>query len=370
MNIAYIVSGIKRSVFFENTAIELAKNGYNVNYILICNESDDFETFLSNNDLNFKVIEVKSLVYYPLYLLKIYRILRKTNPKIVHTHLTTANITGLVAARLALIKNRLYTAHSGEISEMGWKQKIFQAITRINTTVVIAITDAAKKNLINNGYKSNKIQVINHGFDIQRFQNPDSLIVNELQLKYNPQKKYPVIGVISRCVEWKGIQYTVTAFKKLLKEYPDAFLMLFNYSDGEEYSEVINGQLRDLPINSYKKVLFENNVYDLYNLFDVFVHVPIDATSEAFGQVYVEALASGVPSVFTLSGIATDFIVNNQNALVANYKDSESIFDQVKLLLTDMDLRKKVILNGKKDVLKKFGMENYISNLIDVYEHI
>src|ERR1700743_1054437 len=101
MRITYIVSGIKRSVFFEITAVELAKKGYDVNYILIGNESNDLEVFLSKNNFEYKVIAVKSIIYYPLFIFKIWATLNTYKPHIVHTHLTTANITGLFAARLA-----------------------------------------------------------------------------------------------------------------------------------------------------------------------------------------------------------------------------------------------------------------------------
>ena len=55
------------------------------------------------------------------------------------------------------------------------------------------------------------------------------------------------------------------------------------------------------------------------------MHVPIDSMSEAFGQTYIEALASRVPSIFTLSGIACEFAKDRVNCLVVPYKDSDSI---------------------------------------------
>ena len=347
MKIIYIVSGIKRSVFFENTALQLAKKGHDVSYILICNESNDFEKFLIANNFKVKVIVVKSLLYYLTYLLKIYLEIKKHKPLIVHTHLTTANIIGLLAAKLARVKYCIFTEHSGLVTKVDWKQKVFRALTSANATSAIAITKNVKNLLIKRRYKPNTIEVINYGFNIKRFQNTESIVTEGLQLKYNPQKKYPVIGVISRCVEWKGLKYTISAFKNLINDYPNALLLLFNYDELEVYSKIINNQLSTLPESSYKKIKFESNVYDLYCLFDVFVHVPVNPFCEAFGQVYVESLASGIPSVFTLSGIATDFIKNKVNALTVNFRDSNAIYEQIKLILTDSDLKEKIIKNEK-----------------------
>jgi hypothetical protein len=64
--------------------------------------------------------------------------------------------------------------------------------------------------------------------------------------------------------------------------------------------------------------------------------VPIDDTIEAFGQTYIEALISGVPSVFTLSGVASEFIENGKNALVVDYKNSEQISVAIDQILTNI----------------------------------
>ncbi len=44
------------------------------------------------------------------------------------------------------------------------------------------------------------------------------------------------------------------------------------------------------------------------------MHVTIGKHYEAFGQIYVEALAAGIPSVFTLTGIAPEIIEHEHNA--------------------------------------------------------
>ena len=66
----------------------------------------------------------------------------------------------------------------------------------------------------------------------------------------------------------------------------------------------------------YTEIVYETDMPALYKTFDVFVHVPVEPHFESFGQVYVEAMASGIPSVFTLAGAATEFVRDGENALV------------------------------------------------------
>ncbi|MBL0097760.1 MAG: glycosyltransferase [Bacteroidetes bacterium] len=85
------------------------------------------------------------------------------------------------------------------------------------------------------------------------------------------------------------MQYIIPAFERILKSQP-----------------------KKLPSDSYIKIEFERDLFSLYSIFDYFIHAPIDPSVEAFGQVYIEALAAGIPSIFTLSGIAPDFIVDGK----------------------------------------------------------
>jgi glycosyltransferase involved in cell wall biosynthesis len=104
----------------------------------------------------------------------------------------------------------------------------------------------------------------------------------------------------------------------------------------------------------------------LYKLFDIFVHTPIDEHSEAFGQVYIEAMAAGVPLICTISGIAHNLIQDKKNALVVPYKNSDKIFEAILTLLNDKTLRENLINQAKQDVVP-FSLEKKINRLKELY---
>ncbi len=370
MKITYIVSGITRSVFFEHTAVALRDKGYDIDFILVGNRGNEFELFLKSNNFDCFVIDLKGWISYPACIKQIYNILKNKHPDIVHTHLTSANILGLPAAKLAGIKLRVFTKHSGQTEHKSLKQKLYDNITTAFSEYAIAITKREKEALVREKYKKDNIEIIHHGFDIERFMRNDANKVSFLKNKYNPKGKSPVIGIISRCVEWKGIQYAIPAYKRILEDYPNALLCLFNFSEDEGYSSVINKILEEIPRSSYIKVDFESNVYDMYKLFDVFVHIPIDPISEAFGQVYVESLASGIPSVFTLSGIANDFVVDNQNAKVVDFRNSSEVYVAIKKYLEDPIMSRRIAEKGVSSVKEEFTLHRYISNLNKFYKRI
>jgi glycosyltransferase involved in cell wall biosynthesis len=125
--------------------------------------------------------------------------------------------------------------------------------------------------------------------------------------------------------------------------------------------------LSRLPIDNYCEIAFEPDVFALYKLFDVYVHTPIDPELEAFGQTYVEALAAGVPSVFTLSGVAPEFIRHRRNALVVEFENSDLIYKAITELLSNEAMRKELISNGREDVKKMFSLKLLIERLERLY---
>ena len=93
-----------------------------------------------------------------------------------------------------------------------------------------------------------------------------------------------------------------------------------------------------IPTINYKTITFESDLFALFKLFDVFVHVPIDDKIEAFGQVYIESMASGVPMVITKSGIANEILEDQENAFIVEYKNETSIKNGIKKAWENEDL--------------------------------
>ncbi len=312
-------------------------------------------------------MEAGSLLKSRKVILECKRVLKEQQITHVHCHLAHANWVGLWAAKLAGIKTRIYTRHSGEPLNIHWKERFIDKVQNRLATRIVAISKNIDELLEKQGVPAKKRVLIHHGFNLERFFNPDQEEVLRIKKEYNPENQFPVVGIISRWLELKGIQYTIDAFHQLLKTHPDALLCLFGASDNADYSKEIKELVQTIPERNVRVVAFENNVYDLFRLFDIYVHVPVNPSCEAFGQTYVEALASGIPSIFTLSGIAREFIANKENALVVPFRDAVSIHNSMLLLLSDQILNEKLRIKGPESVREMFSFARYISQLKDIY---
>lgn len=365
--VVYIVSNIDKAVFFEHTALMLRDAGVDLSFILINSSESSLAAFLRANGFTVHFLEVDKLLFSWRQILACTKILRDIKPQVVHCHLSAANFVGLISARLAVVPIRIYTRHAGKPLVSSFKERILDRLQNSLATRIVAITESIKQLLLSEGVQENKITIVHHGFDIARMMKPDTDEIKRIKQQYNPDNKYPVVGVIARWMQWKGIQYIIPAFAKLLKDYPDAKLCLFNASDNADYSAEISEMLKALPAGSYQRVDFEKNIYDLYHLFDIYVHVPVNPYCEAFGQTYVEALAAGVPSVFTLSGVAREFITED-NAYIVDFENSNAIYGKMKAILVKQNDPAMLFKNGQAAVSRMFSLELYISTLLSIYK--
>lgn len=364
--IVIIISNVSKAIAFEWAADFLDKSKFDVHYVLLNNKNTPFEDYLKNKNYNVTRIYYKNKLQFISVFFKLLFFLRKNKPDVVHCHLFEASVLGLIVAKIVGVKKRIYTRHHSTLQHNYYPNGVkYDLLCNKLATNVIAISEVVKKTLVNiEGVDEKKIALIHHGFNFVEFENISSARISILRTKYNIPDNSKVIGVISRYLHLKGVTYIIEAFKEVLKKNPNTILVLSNASG--EHANIIKKELELLPPNTYVEILFEEDLFALYKLFDVFIHVPIDSDTEAFGQTYVESLASGVPSIFTLSGIANEFIENNNNAIVVNYKSSEEIKFSILQLLNDSVLNNKLIENGKKSV-KQFGIEHCISKTEELY---
>ena len=369
IKVIYIISHIDKALEFEWVAGHLEKNKFSLAFILLNPGDSALAQFVKAQGLPVYHIPYSGKNSALSAFLRLFFLLRKLKPDIVHTHMYDATFLGQIAARMAGIKKRIYTRHHSSFNHVYHPHAVKKdkLVNRLVTDIVSISGNVSKFLLGREQVDSTKIHLIPHCLDINAFANITQERIINLKNKYKlHSSNSPVIGVISRYTEWKGVQYIIPAFKELLKSYPKATLILANAKKGE-YAEEIDKLLKSLPAGSYREIAFEQDLFALYQLFDVFVHTPIDNHSEAFGQIYIEALAAKIPSVFTLSGIASDFIQHEQNAFVVSYCNSSEILRGIEKILTDNKFRVKITDQGYKDVSSRFILKDKISRLEKLY---
>jgi glycosyltransferase involved in cell wall biosynthesis len=368
--VCHIASFLNYSLFFEALGQFPEKEKYEVSFIFLNPEVSPIEKLLAERGHRVEHVAYTSRKQLLSAILQLRRLLNDIGPDIVHTHLADASLAGMIAAKTAGFDRRLHTRHHSTECHVYYPHAVYydRLINRLSSRI-IATTGIVKETLLEReGAPSDKVRLITYGYDLSRFENDEGTTA-EIGRKYHLDDHYPVVGVISRFVEWKGIQFIIPAFAKLTERYPKAKLVLANAAGN--FSPVLDAMLeKELRPDQFAKIEFEPKIFDLYKNFDLFVHVPITRDAEAFGQTYIEALYSEVPSVFTVSGIAHDFIRHREHALIVPYCDSGAIHRAMESLLEDEGLRASIVEKGRAEVMKRFEGAILATDLDELYDEM
>lgn len=346
------------------------KDRYDIGFVFMGQKKPLLYDFFRDRGYAVEFFEFGGRIEIPAAVWKLRKIFNRLQPDIVHTHLVEASLAGLAAAKIVGIKKRTHTRHHSVECHVYYPHGVYydKAINSLSKKIIAVSNVVADVLIRREGAPAEKVVTIPHGFDLENFA-ADRATVESMRDQYGLRGRFPVVGSISRFIHWKGIQNTIPAFRRILDEYPRAKLVLANATG--PYTEEIHRLLQEtLPPDAYVTIEFERNVFSLYRTFDVFAHVPVEKDFEAFGQVYVEALTMEVPSVFTLAGIAGDFIKDRENALVVPFNDAPAIADAIELILKDDELRRKLIACGKRDVWQQFHSSRLAEQFDALYSEL
>jgi glycosyltransferase involved in cell wall biosynthesis len=100
----------------------------------------------------------------------------------------------------------------------------------------------------------------------------------------------------------------------------------------------------------------------LYEL-DAFIHVPVGIDDEAFGIVYIEALASGIPCIFTKSGILNELEALDSYAHIVAFRNSEEIYLYLKKMIQGVNTTKNQV---PESWLDQFSLEVMAKSYTDL----
>jgi len=366
VRVLLVISNISKVIFFEWLAASFSKTAFHVSFVVMNESPTEIESILKSQGHTIYHIPYKNKFNLSSAVLSIMKILDREKIDVIHTHLLDATLAGMIAGRIKGTKKRILTRHHSNYHHVyNRKGILYDKLCNTFATDIIAITDIVKTILLEEGVSPEKIHVVHHGFKLEEYSQCSAERINNFKEKYDLTANQIVVGVVSRYTKWKGVQFIIPAFEKFLKKYPGSVLLLANAKGNDE--ALIKGMLQVLPKENVREITYERDMAALYHSLTVFVHVPIDRESEAFGQTYIEAMVAEVPSVITMSGIANDYVVDQEHACVVPFRDSEAIYHAIDKIISSPELADRLRKSGKKIVEEKFSLQQMVSKLEDLY---
>ncbi|MEW6201092.1 MAG: glycosyltransferase family 4 protein [bacterium] len=246
-----------------------------------------------------------------------------------------------------------YAPHFGS-RVMAWGDRVI-CVSRVIRNHMVELLDTPPLNttVIYNAIDVQEVE------EIRRHIKPPEQLKGELGLPPDA----PLIGVIARLTATKGVRHFLEALALLRREM--AKLHGLVVGDGPLRNEL---QETAHSLGLENSVVFSGvrtDVYDILNALDVYV---VPSIYEGFSLGSLEALSCGVPIVATRVGGVPEVLTDGETALLAEPRSGEALAEKVRLMLTQPELRRRLVDAGGRVVREKFSKEKMIASVAEVYQ--
>ncbi len=224
---------------------------------------------------------------------------------IVHLHLPQLDAAYIALISRLLNKPVVLTYHCDLLLPQGFIHSIANQVSHLANNISLGLSNRVVVNTLD--YAENSAFLRRYLPKIGAIPTPVELAtttqadVERLKQKTGLEPGQPVIGMVARLAAEKGVEYLVEAMPEILKTHSSAHVLHVgqyqNVLGEEEYATKLRPMIEALGNHwTFMGILPADELSALYKLCDVTV-LPSTNSTESFGIVQVESMASGTPVV-------------------------------------------------------------------------
>lgn len=333
--------------------------------------SDNFVIVRSSNLLDLYKQKGNPLIALDLLLNEI----EEFQPDLVHTHHSLEKIL-FSMVNVTLHLPHISTHHKtpefeGYQRTKSGKRIQFIFSNTLNTDKYISLSNVFKQDLISTGVNKELIEVIYPGINNDRYYplDRDSPELNNLKQKLALKADDILIFIPIVIRPRKGVEFTLAAISKLSIKGRNIKIVISGLSEFENNPATLDyySKLAQPHILLRTSSLTSQNMNELYNLASV---VAFGSQGEGLGSVVLESLACKCPIVTTNVNGIKEIIINQINGLISEYGDTQSFSDNLKLVLTNENVKNTIINGGLNSLNTIFNSQLMTEKHLKVYQEV
>ena len=294
---------------------------------------------------------------------RLWRVLRRTKPNVVHAGTPKAGLLGTLGATLAGVPSRIYCLMGLRFETLsGWKRWLAIWLEKIAcgcANSVLCESASLRKRAIAEGLaRPDKFVVAgngsSNGVDLDHFSASAlnlaraEALRNELHIAENEF----VIGFVGRLVRDKGIAELLQAFETVRSNVASKLVLVGDFEDGDPIHPQLKRNL--LTHDDVHIVPFVHDPAPVYRLIDV---LALPTYREGFPNVVLEAQASGVPVVTTDATGAVDSVLHGKTGYVVPVGSAERLAEALIELSRSAEKRREMGDAGRARVEAEFDQK-------------
>ncbi len=303
-------------------------------------------------------IRVKSEAHPKIYLAlpRLAALIRAEGIDIIHAQ---TRVTQVMAFCLGRMTGKPFVSTCHGFFRPRWFRKTFPCWGQ----GAIAISRGVREHLIKDfNVDPDSVHLVPNGIDMSCYTFTDEVLRRQKRAQWSVDGS-PVIGIIARLSDVKGIDVLIRAMPSVVASFPNARLMIVGQGPQENDLRTLVNQL-----GLEKNVSFRFTVQstaDILPAFDVFV---MPSLQEGLGLSVMEAMAAGIPVVASNVGGLPDLVKDGQTGFLTPAGDSAALGKRIKGMLGDPARALNMARAGRALIEKEFNSQCMVEGTMKVYE--
>lgn len=302
----------------------------------------------------------------PFAVMRMRRFIQAHRFDIVHTFFPTANVLGVLAARLGGVKVILSSRRDLGYWKKWQDRLLLRAVGRIPTSFAANSQAVKQQTVIAERIHPDRIFVVYNGIACDRFHSDLREEAAALRRMYDVPDGAGIVGVVAnyyRAV--KGLDYFIKAAAIVAAEISN--VRFFVVGAG---SEMQDRRLRILleQHGLQGHFVFTGNQKDVRPFLALFDVAVLPSLSEGFSNSLLEYMAAGLPAVATDVGGNRELVTDGETGFVVPPASPRALAEKIGLLLKDTHLRDSLGGNARCIVRSQFSIQRMIASVEKLYE--
>lgn len=298
-------------------------------------------------------------------LYKLYRLMRRERPQVVHTHTAKAGFVARLAARLAGVPVVVHTFHGHVFHSYfnPFKTRLFILIEQVMARLsdqIIAISPRQRQEILEFGIASpGKILIIPLGFELEPFLNCGNS-KGQLRAELDLPNNVKLVGIVARLTAVKNHRLFIEAAAQVVQHCSDVRFLIVG--DGELRAQLAQ-QVKELGLGQVVHFLgWRQDLPTIYADLDL---VALTSHNEGTPVTLIEAQAAGCAVVATAVGGVPDIVADGETGYLVPPGDAGKLSDAILNALSG-DLHR-MGQAGQQAVKDKFVVNRLVRDVETLY---
>lgn len=264
--------------------------------------------------------------------IRLYFLIRRERVALVHVnqppYFASLHSSAFLAATMARVP---LISHMRTSRELKSRDQICAKMA----TKIITLTETARQRYINEQrLTAEKLVTIYNGVDMKEY-NP-AISGSKIRKEFGINPSSPIVGIVGRLYEGKGVECFLTAAAKVLKTHPNVKFLIVGDGGRSSLRGHLEKQAKSLNIS--RDVIFTGfrmDVPEIIAALDIVVFASY--LTEGLPGVIIQAMAMGKPVVASKLPSVSEMIETGKSGLLFPLRDSSSIAESLLALLEDRE---------------------------------